>query len=116
LEWQTEKLPGRLPIPSLSVQPLLENAVYHGIQVLPQGGCIQIYGEYRDRQVIIEVRNPLPEFAHATAHKEQKGNHMALDNIARRLQGLYGEGAGVSSEQRDGLYIARLFYRTDLTD
>ncbi|HEY3699908.1 MAG TPA: histidine kinase, partial [Spongiibacteraceae bacterium] len=47
LEWQTEKLPGRLPIPSLSVQPLLENAVYHGIQVLPQGGCIQIYGEYR---------------------------------------------------------------------
>jgi LytS/YehU family sensor histidine kinase len=43
----------------------------------------------------------------------QKGNQMALDNIARRLQALYGEGAGLSSEQRGGEYIARLHYRND---
>jgi hypothetical protein len=41
---------------------------------------------------------------------------MALDNIARRLQALYGEDAGVVSEQREGLFIARLQYRVSLPE
>ncbi len=126
IDWQLDDLPGVLPIPSLSLQPLLENAIYHGIQVLPQGGRIQVRGEYHDGEIAIEVRNPLPP-AHAMRNGDvrgssgshgnsggQKGNQMALDNIARRLQALYGEGAGVSSEQRDGEYIARLYYRIDM--
>lgn len=114
LEWQIDALPGALPIPSLSLQPLLENAIYHGIQVLPQGGRIRVCGEYRDGEIVIEVHNPIPEINAVGNGSGQKGNRMALDNIARRLQALYGEGAGVSSEQRDGEYIARLFYRVDV--
>lgn len=110
LEWQVDALPGALPIPGLSLQPLLENAIYHGIQVLPQGGCIRVHGDYRDGEIIITVSNPLPAADAIRVGREQKGNQMALDNIARRLQALYGEGAGVSSEQRDGEYIARLHY------
>ena len=109
LDWQIDTLPIKLPIPSLSLQPLLENAIYHGIQVLPQGGCISVRGEYRDGEIVIEVRNPVPAI-NLVKGTEQKGNRMALDNIARRLQALYGEGAGVSSEQREGEYIARLHY------
>ncbi len=111
LDWQLDALPGTLPIPSLSLQPLLENAIYHGIQALPQGGCIHVHGDYRDGEVVIEVRNPVP--AESALVTEQKGNRMALDNIARRLQALYGEGAGVVSEQREGEYVARLHYRID---
>jgi two-component system, LytTR family, sensor histidine kinase AlgZ len=117
IDWQIDELPSSLPIPSLSLQPLLENAIYHGIQVLPEGGCIQVRGEYRDGAIAIEVRNPIPHAlasVRADSDNRQKGNHMALDNIARRLQALYGEGAGVSSEQRDGFYIARLFYQIDV--
>ncbi|MFT3929354.1 MAG: sensor histidine kinase [Spongiibacteraceae bacterium] len=118
LDWQIDTLPIKLPIPSLSLQPLLENAIYHGIQALPQGGCISVCGEYRDGEIAIEVRNPIPaEKAlgnNVQSNSAQKGNRMALDNIARRLQALYGEGAGVSSEQREGVYIARLHYRVDL--
>lgn len=112
VDWQIDALPGALPIPSLTLQPLLENAIYHGIQVLPQGGCIHVRGEYRDGEIAIEVRNPLPVAIDNNARGDsgQKGNQMALDNIARRLQALYGEDAGVSSEQRDGEYIARLHY------
>lgn len=115
IDWQIDALPSGLLIPSLSLQPLLENAIYHGIQALPQGGCIQVRGDYRDAEVAIEVRNPLPTAPFAYGGGVQKGNQMALDNIARRLQALYGEGAGVSSEQRDGEYIARLHYRIDAT-
>ncbi len=119
LDWQIDTLPIRLPIPSLSLQPLLENAIYHGIQALPAGGCIQVRGEYRDGEVVIEVRNPIPVMdtragSIGNNSGEQKGNRMALDNIARRLQALYGEGAGVSGEQREGEYVACLHYRVDL--
>lgn len=113
LDWQIDALPGELPIPGLSLQPLLENAIYHGIQALPQGGCICVHGEYNDGEIVIEVRNPLPAIDAVDSGNGQKGNRMALDNIARRLQALYGEGAGVSGEQREGEYIARLHYRID---
>ncbi|HET8710530.1 MAG TPA: sensor histidine kinase [Spongiibacteraceae bacterium] len=115
IDWQMDALPEALLIPSLSLQPLLENAVYHGIQALPQGGCIRVYGECRDGEIAIEVCNPMPAAELSRRSSEQKGNRMALDNIARRLQALYGEGAGVSSEQRDGEYIARLHYRIERT-
>lgn len=110
--WEVDALPLQLPIPSLALQPLLENAIYHGIQVRPEGGCIRIVGDYRDGGVTIEVSNALPE----PSLRGSKGNQMALDNIARRLQALYGEDAGVVSEQREGLFIARLQYRVSLPE
>lgn len=109
VDWHIDALPMTLPIPGLCLQPLLENAIYHGIQVRPEGGCIRIDGDYRNGWVQLAVSNPLPDGA-ANGHK---GNRMALDNIARRLQALYGEDAGVSSEQDTQNYIARLFYRAD---
>jgi two-component system sensor histidine kinase AlgZ len=86
LEWAMGAVPGDLPIPSLSLQPLLENAIYHGIQARPQGGCIRIEGDYDGRRLRVTISNPLPDGAAAPSG----GNRMALDNIARRLQALYG--------------------------
>jgi two-component system sensor histidine kinase AlgZ len=107
VQWRIDALPGALPIPGLCLQPLLENAIYHGIQTLAEGGCVGIEGEYKDGWVRLAVSNPLP----AASAREHKGNRMALDNIARRLQALYGEDAGVAAEQDQNNYIARLFYR-----
>jgi two-component system sensor histidine kinase AlgZ len=112
VEWQVDALPERLPIPSLCLQPLLENAIYHGIQARPDGGCIRIEGGYAQGWVRLAVHNPLPD----VAANNQKGNRMALDNTARRLQALYGEDAGVSSEQDSQQFIARLFYRVPLAE
>jgi two-component system sensor histidine kinase AlgZ len=110
VQWQIDALPAALPIPGLCLQPLLENAIYHGIQVRPEGGCIRVEGEYKEGWVRLAVHNPLPD----TAANSRKGNRMALDNIARRLQALYGDDAGVASEQDQENYIARLFYRAAL--
>lgn len=107
LDWQLDALPPGLPIPSLSLQPLLENAVYHGIQALPEGGVIRIEGSQAEGWVELSVSNPVPAPERARA----PGNRLALDNIGRRLQALYGEGAGIEAARRDGLFHARLRYR-----
>ena len=107
VEWRVEALPAALPIPALSLQPLLENAIYHGIQMLPEGGCIEVSGHYADALVAIEVRNPMPP---PQAAAPQRGNRMALDNVARRLRALYGDEAGMAGEQQGDHFVARLFY------
>ena len=78
-------------IPALSVQPLIENAIHHGVQALPEGGLIAI-SVYRDgSDLCVSVRNPKP------AHPLPRlgGNHIALGNIRERLRMRYGDRAAL---------------------
>ncbi len=128
MDWRVDAIPGSLPIPGLSLQPLLENAIYHGIQARAQGGTVSVYGAYQGDWVELEVTNPVaPAPTLSEVHQPGArqpgarepevnrggGNHMALDNIGRRLQALYGDDAGVSTGIRDGQFRARLFYRVE---
>jgi len=86
IDWQlAPDLPMDLPIPSLLLQPLLENAIYHGIEKIEQGGLITIYIATDPHALQIRVENP-PGVGPARA-----GSGIALDNIQRRLQTRYGE-------------------------
>ncbi len=79
-------------VPALSVQPLVENAIHHGVQALPEGGVIAI-SAYRDGDALcVSVRNPKPR--HASARLG--GNHIALGNIRERLRMRYGNRAALS--------------------
>lgn len=78
--WHSDKMPGDALIPPLVLQPLLENAVYHGIEPASMPGEISI-NIYRHRdQVIIVLRNPYP-----TEVSHHSGNKMAMNNIRERL-------------------------------
>ncbi|RCS58365.1 sensor histidine kinase [Parvibium lacunae] len=70
-------------IPSLLLQPLLENAVHHGIEPAIDGGMILIQIHHHERRLSIEITNPYH------ADHTSKGNHLALDNIRARLALLY---------------------------
>lgn len=48
VEWDVARLPMRALVPALTVQPLLENAIYHGIEPLPDGGTIRVSGRARN--------------------------------------------------------------------
>ncbi|MFQ5660993.1 MAG: sensor histidine kinase [Gammaproteobacteria bacterium] len=87
VEWQIDALPGDITFPPLSLQPLLENAIYHGIELLPQGGTIRIAGAVGTKSLTITIENPLPETHPKTG--EQAGNRLAQENIGRRLSALY---------------------------
>ncbi|MBC6428270.1 MAG: histidine kinase [Cellvibrionales bacterium] len=78
-----------LPVPALSLQPLLENAVLHGVQQLPEGGCLRlaIARDPRRGEVRICVENPLPE-----QPLPSTGSQTALDNTRARFAALYPAG------------------------
>ncbi|WP_374347278.1 sensor histidine kinase [Chitinimonas sp.] len=81
VEWHTDKMPGDALIPPLTLQPLLENAVYHGIEPSAAPGIIAI-NVYRARdEVHIDIRNPY--FRDGGQH--HAGNKMAMGNIRERL-------------------------------
>ena len=103
VEWKTESLPADALVPGLMIQPLLENAIYHGIEPRAEGGTITITGEVSGQLVTIVVRNPLDP-----GPGEREGNRLALANIRERLSLTYGERALMKSGRFDKEYIVTL--------
>lgn len=99
-----EQLPKSLPIPALILQPLVENAVYHGIAALPAGGVIEIYPIQLHPDLVIGIRNPVPpESAHG-----QTGLHSAVENIRQRLRYFYGDRAQLHAHAAGDAYEVHL--------
>jgi two-component system, LytTR family, sensor histidine kinase AlgZ len=107
VHWDVDDLPQEARVPSLIVQPLLENAVHHGIEMLPQGGTVSIIGRRAGYMLQIEVRNPIPVQA---GYSEREGNRMALENIRQRLGLAWPRRARVETEQTNGEFCARLIF------
>ena len=103
LDWALDPVPGNARVPLLTLQPLLENAIYHGIQPLPEGGRIGVRLWTDDQRVTLEIDNPLtPEPARSD------GNRMALANIRSRLAVLFGSRAELHTGARDGRFVTTL--------
>jgi len=86
VRWQLpEHLPDTLTIPGLLLQPLIENAIYHGVQPLPQGGEVLVTMLLDQEDCSISVTNPI------AGNSASLGNGLALDNIRQRLAAHYGE-------------------------
>jgi two-component system sensor histidine kinase AlgZ len=101
--WNISQLPMKALVPGLLLQPLLENAIYHGIEPRPEGGTVTVTGEMGNGQVTVVVRNPIP-----TRHVEREGNRLAMSNIRERLSLMYGERALVKAGRFDSEYIVTL--------
>jgi two-component system sensor histidine kinase AlgZ len=80
LDWHIEKMPTDALIPPLVLQPLLENAVYHGIETTSQPGTISINIYRSQNEVHIVLRNP-----YTKEGSHHAGNKMAIGNIIERL-------------------------------
>jgi two-component system sensor histidine kinase AlgZ len=106
--WDLDDLPEDAALPPLILQPLVENAVYHGIQPARRPGTIRITGRYRRGRVNLSVRNTLPE--NPATERHTGGNKMAMDNVRQRLAAMY-PGAGQVIESRiEGDYQVRLVF------
>jgi two-component system sensor histidine kinase AlgZ len=107
VEWNIDGLPLRAQVPSLIIQPLLENAVYHGIEMLPAGGTVHISGGLVQDRIEIEVRNPVVT---QQGYSEREGNRMALENIRQRLELAWPGRARVETSNGDGEFRAKLVF------
>ena len=111
--WHINKMPGDALIPPLVIQPLVENAVYHGIEPRAGGGRVHILGTYNRGVLRLEVRNPVLDTSANSTRAHPNGNRMALDNIRERLMLFYDLEARLETEAKEGLFRVeiRLPYR-----
>ncbi|HEV7632826.1 MAG TPA: sensor histidine kinase [Steroidobacteraceae bacterium] len=105
VSWQVQALPMRALVPSLTVQPLLENAIGHGIETLPGGGEVVVHGDVADGLIVLTVRNPLPLDGTGSS---RSGHGFALANIRERLTLMYGPRADVIATRQGDEYLVRL--------
>jgi len=105
VDWQIQDVPDDALIPPLLLQPLLENAVYHGIEPLPQGGSITVALRRSGNELRARVENPYL----ARTAAPYPGNHMALQNIRERLALLF------DVEARYKVESGADFYRVEIT-
>ena len=102
--WDVDKLPLDARLPPLSLQPLLENAIYHGIQPLSNGGTINITGFFQKDYITITITNPLS----LTIRKS--GNHIAQKNIQQRLKFFYETSAKLTILESNNTYQVNLYF------
>ncbi len=110
LSWTCDfsELDQSLKIPSLSLQPIVENAVYYGIQSNPESGYIRIGGVSNDEFVRITIENSQSKVHQAGF--TSKGNHMAIENIRHRIKQLYGETAELELNNCESYFLVTLSY------
>lgn len=99
LEWDLRHCPFDAKVPPLMLQPLIENAVYHGVEPLAEPGAIRVKIGQRGRELHIRVINPLGDDA-----PHQSGNRMALNNIRERLDLFFDLEAHMDNGPHDGCY------------
>jgi len=100
VHWNIEAKVDDLMMPALILQPLVENAIYHGIEPLQEGG--EIYIKIKSNSdLTIEITNPWNK---AGVSQRRKGNQMALDNISERLQLAFQGQAKIEHFAENDLY------------
>jgi len=109
VRWDIAELPMRAKIPSLTIQPLLENAIYHGIELLPDGGEVIVSGNRDASHLTISISNPV-----ASGEKRATGgNQMAMSNIRQRFELAYGNKATVDIKDEADQFTVTLRFPLD---
>ncbi|HJU24119.1 MAG TPA: histidine kinase [Casimicrobiaceae bacterium] len=110
IDWNVKSMPAEALVPPLVLQPLLENAVYHGIEPSPTPGVLSINIFLSRDEVHAILRNPYV----ATSARHHAGNRMALDNIRERLALHFDAEARLDSRVNRDVYEVhiRMPYRT----
>ena len=105
IQWEISREAERADIPALLLQPLVENAIKHGIAQLPEGGTIRLRAVLTAGRVELRVENPVDPDA-----PEPQGLGMGLRHVKQRLQGRFGNQAWVEAAIREGQYRVDLCF------
>jgi two-component system, LytTR family, sensor histidine kinase AlgZ len=103
VNWELKYAPLNAKVPPLMLQPLIENAVYHGIEPSAEPGTIRIGIVRKGRMLEIGISNPV-----ARGSRRSGGNRMALNNIRERLALFFDLEALLTTEEREGNFRVRI--------
>ena len=96
-------LPRAFALPRLLLQPLIENAIYHGIQPRAEGGALELRGRRVGGGIEITIANPLP------AGASVRRNGIALANVRARIEYHFGARGELRVEPGNGKYCVRVY-------
>lgn len=102
LEWHIDPKASEARLPPLILQPLVENAVKHGVEPSPTGATVRISTQRRGSTVVIKVTNTVP------AGAGRPGHGLAQDNVRQRLELLHDVEGRFQSALVNGVYQVRL--------
>ena len=105
IDWRVEELPSGASVLPLMLQPLLENAVGHGVQPRTGGGEINVYGRAEGDNIVITIGNPL-----APPEADKPGQGLGLNNIRERLNLAFGGRATLLTNQDSERFYAVLSF------
>ena len=104
-KWQLDEAAMDIEVPSFCLQPLAENAIYHGIEPVAEGGLIKISAQLENNRLCLSVSNPVKE---QNAMNRHQGNHMAQSNIQTRLKLMYGDEAEFMINAEPDIYTVSI--------
>ena len=107
VQWHLDALPDDATIPPLMIQPLLENAVYHGIEPLTENGVISITGHKTGNNIEFIITNPVPQ---NLPKSRRISNHIAIANIRERLQIHYDTQGKLETRLAGNRFDVRLVF------
>lgn len=105
VKWNVSNIPRAALMPALTLQPLLENAIYHGIEPRFAGGTIKIEMWAEGETLNIMISNPLPD---VRKENHGKGNKLAQENIRQRLATQFRGAASMQVIQEGGQYHVKV--------
>lgn len=106
VNWQLEQPLPPINLPALTLQPLVENAIYHGIEHLPEGGAIQISVTSTSTEATVQISNPVC----LQKSDETMGHQMAQDNVRQRLELAFSGAAKMRIEATPENYRVMLMF------
>ena len=106
VQWHVSNVPKNALIPTLTLQPLLENAIYHGIEPRFGGGTVRVELWTDNGETLnVLISNPLPE---VRKHAHGGGNKIAMDNIRQRLATHFEDNATLQTFEEGGQYHVKI--------
>ena len=106
VQWSLDPRTDAARLPPLLLQPLVENAVKHGVEPSPRGGKLKVMTELRGSRVVVRITNTLPP-SHIK-NDAPRGHGIALANVRARLALLHDVQGEFSAGVQDGLYQVRI--------
>jgi two-component system sensor histidine kinase AlgZ len=110
VQWSLDPRTDNARLPPLLLQPLVENAVKHGVEPSARGGKLRVLTELRGSRVVVRITNTLPPRKANTARatSRHRGHGIALANVRARLALLHDVQGEFSAGVQDGLYQVRI--------
>lgn len=103
-------------LPKMLLQPIVENAIFHGVSGYEEGGLIEIMAKKKDDKLEIIVRDNGVGMERGKEQTKAESHGVGIENVWERMRLIYGDKAAVAIESKDGKGTTVIFTLPEITE